>query len=117
LAAALFASATRQSIFTQPASYNYSLCRPTFLSDIAMDYVDGFPKIVGKSVVLTIINRFSMYAHFIALGHLYIATPVAQAFFDQVIQLHGIPCSIVNDRDVVFTSKMWQELFWLSGTN
>jgi hypothetical protein len=41
---------------------------------------------------------------------------VATAFFEHVIRLHGIPASIVSDRDPVFTSRVWQELFRLSGT-
>jgi len=40
-------------------------------SDIAMDFVEGFPKVGGKSVILTIVDRFSKYAHFIALSHPY----------------------------------------------
>jgi hypothetical protein len=42
-------------------------------------------------VVLTVINRFSMYAYFIALGHPYTVTSVAQAFFDNSVWLHGFP--------------------------
>jgi hypothetical protein len=48
-------------------------------SDIAMDFVDGYPKMGGKSVVLTVVDRFSKYAHFIPLGHPYIAASVAKA--------------------------------------
>ena len=76
-----------------------------------MDFVEGFHKVGGKSVVLTVMDRLSKYAHFIALGHPYSATSVARAFFDQVVRLHGIPCSIVSDRDPVFTSAFWTELF------
>ena len=79
--------------------------------DIALDFVEGFPKVGGKSVVLTVVDRFSKYAHFIALGHPYTASSVARAFFDQIVRLHGIPCSIVSDRDPVFTSSFWKELF------
>jgi len=79
--------------------------------DIALDFVEGFPKVGGKSVVLTVVDRFSKYVHFIALGHPYTATSVARAFFDQIVRLHGIPCSIVSDRDPVFTSSFWKELF------
>jgi hypothetical protein len=39
-------------------------------SDIAMDFVKGFPKVGSKSVILAVIDRFSKFAHFIALDHL-----------------------------------------------
>ena len=80
-----------------------------------MDFVEGFPRVGGKSVVLTVVDRFSKMAHFIALGHPYTALSVAQAFFDNVVKLHGLPCSIVSDRDPVFTSTLWTELFKLAG--
>lgn len=69
-----------------------------------MDFVESFPEIGGKSVVLTVVDHFSKYVHFIALGHPYTAVLVAQAFFDNVVRLHEVPCSIVSDRDPVFTS-------------
>jgi hypothetical protein len=63
---------------------------------------------------LTVVDRFSKYTHFIALGHPYSATSVAKAFFEGIVRLHGFPYSIVSDRDVVFTSTFWDELFCLS---
>lgn len=84
-------------------------------SDISMDFVEGFPRVGGKSVVLTVLDHFSKMVHFIALGHPYMALTVAQAFFDTIIHLHGFPCSIVSDPDPVFTSAMWTELFNLVG--
>lgn len=80
-----------------------------------MDFIEAFPKVGGKSVVLTVVDRFSKYGHFIPLGHPYIAASVARAFFDIIVRLHGIPCSIVSHRDTVFTSVFWKELFRLSG--
>jgi hypothetical protein len=76
-------------------------------ANTAMDFVEGFPKVGGKMVVMIVVDRFSKYAHFIVLHHPYIALTVAQAFFDQVVHLHGIPNSIVSDRDPIFTSNFW----------
>ncbi|WVZ89762.1 hypothetical protein U9M48_036127 [Paspalum notatum var. saurae] len=73
-------------------------------SDISMDFVEGLPKVGGKSVILTVVDRFSKYAHFIALAHPYSAESIAMAFFREVVRLHGVPTSVVSDRDPVFTS-------------
>jgi hypothetical protein len=81
-----------------------------------MNFVVGFPKLGGKSVILTIVDRFSKFAHFIPVGHPYSTASVAKAFFDNIVRLHGFPASIVSDRDPVFTSHLWTELFRLSGT-
>jgi hypothetical protein len=84
-------------------------------ADITMDFMEGFPCVNNKSVVLTVVDRFSKYGHFIPLGHLYTATTVARAFFDTIVRLHRIPCSIISDWDPVFTSQFWRELFRLAG--
>jgi hypothetical protein len=72
-------------------------------ADISMDFIEGLPKVAGKSVILTVVDRFSKYTHFITLGHPYIALSVARAFFDGIVCLHGLPLSTVSDRDPVFT--------------
>jgi transposase InsO family protein len=84
-------------------------------ADISMDFIEGFPKINGKTDILTVMDRFSKATHFITLGHPYTATTVARAFFTEIVRLHGIPSSIVSDRNPTFTSNFWQELFKLSG--
>ena len=60
----------------------------------------------SKSVILTVIDRFSKYAHFIRLGHPYTAASVARAFFNGIVHLHRFPSSIVSDRDPVFTCNV-----------
>jgi transposase InsO family protein len=50
-----------------------------------------------------------MYVPFIPLGHPY------TAIFTNIVRLHGLPSSIVSDRDPVFTSMFWQELFSIAG--
>ena len=80
-----------------------------------MDFIEGLPKVGGKSVVLMVIDRLSKYAHFIALGHPYSAASVARAFFDSIVRLYGFPSSIVSDRDPVFIGHVWHGLFKMAG--
>jgi hypothetical protein len=81
-----------------------------------MDFIDGLPKCGGYSVILVVVDRLTKYSHFIHMKHPYIAVSVAQAFFDNVVKLHGVPKTIVSDRDKVFTSHFWTELFKLVDT-
>lgn len=84
-------------------------------ADISLDFIEALPCVNGKSVILTVVDRFSKYAHFIPLGHPYTASSVAKAFFSNIVRLHGIPESIVSDRDPVFTGHVWKDLFKLAG--
>jgi hypothetical protein len=79
-----------------------------------MDLVEGFPCVGGKSVVLTVVDRFSKYVHFIPLGHPYTVVSITKVFFDNIVKLDGISCSIISDHDLVFTNTFWSEMFRLS---
>jgi hypothetical protein len=82
---------------------------------ISMDFIDGLPPSGGKNCIMVIADRFSKYAHFLRLAHPFSALQVAKLFVSQIYRLHGLPLSIVSDRDKVFTSQLWQELFRLAG--
>lgn len=84
-------------------------------SDISMDFIDGLPMSFGKSVIFVVVDRLSKAAHFMDLSHPYSASSVAQAFLDNIFKLHGFPQSITSDRDAVFLSDFWRELFSLPG--
>jgi hypothetical protein len=100
-----------------PAGLLLPLPIPTAVwADIGLDFVEALPKVNGKSVILSVVDRFSKYCHFIPLAHPYTAESVAQAFFTDIVRLHGMPQSIVSDRDPVFTSLFWRELMRLMGT-
>jgi hypothetical protein len=81
--------------------------------DLTRDFIEGLPKSDGYNVILVVVDRFTKYAHFIPIKHPYTATSIAQTFLDNVVKLHGMPASIVTDRDIIFVSKFWKTLFKL----
>jgi hypothetical protein len=82
---------------------------------ITMDFVEGLPVSGPANCILVVVDKFTKYAHFIPLYHPYTPSSVAQTFMTHVYRLHGLPASIVSDRDPVFTSTFWQQLFKLIG--
>ena len=72
---------------------------------------------MGKDVIFVVVDRLSKYAHFMVLSHPFTALDVAQIYLDHVFKLHGMPHSIVSDRDPVFLSQFWQALFSVQGVN
>lgn len=84
--------------------------------DLSMDFVCGLPPSDGYTVIFVVVDRFSKGAHFRALPSSYTAYQVARLFVTLVAKLHGMPKSIISDRDPIFLSKFWQALFKACGT-
>ncbi|POM78410.1 Putative retroelement [Phytophthora palmivora] len=76
--------------------------------DIAMDFVTGLPVSGGYDAVCVVVCRLSKRARYLPTRKTVTAEEVARSFFDNVI--HGVPRSIVSDRDPKFLSKFWQAL-------
>jgi len=85
--------------------------------DINMNFIDGLPKSEGKEVIFVVVDRFNKYAHLMALAHPYSAITVAKVFMENVYKLYGMPTTIVSDRDNIFLSQFWKELFKQQGVN
>ena len=62
-----------------------------------MDFVEGLPKSNGYEVIFVVVDRFSKYAHFLALKHPSTVKIVADMFVKEVVLLHGYPKSIVSN--------------------
>lgn len=84
---------------------------------ISLDFVEGLPLSGSANAILVVVDKFSKFAHFIPLQHPFTAFSVAKLFMDYVYKLHGLPLAIISDRDRIFTSKLWQLLFQLAGTD
>jgi transposase InsO family protein len=85
-------------------------------TEVSIDFVEGLPISQGKNVILVVVYQLNKYAHFIPVSHPYTANLVAKVFVDHIFKLHGLPKSIVSDRDPIFTSQFWKELFCVTGT-
>ncbi|CAH9119366.1 unnamed protein product [Cuscuta europaea] len=81
--------------------------------NIFMDFIEGLPESMGKDIILVVVDRLSKYAHFLLLDHPYEASTVAKEYFEHVFKLHGLPKTIISDKDKIFLSKFWQETFKL----
>ena len=84
---------------------------------ISMDFIIGLPKVFGKDCIFVVVDRLTKFAHFFVVTTTFIAAKMARLFFKEVFILHGLPRSIVSDRDSRFFSAFWQELFKMVGTN
>ncbi|GJU25682.1 ty3-gypsy retrotransposon protein [Tanacetum coccineum] len=70
--------------------------------DVSMDFITGLPPSKGNTVILVVVERLSNYAHFGVLPTSFNAHKVAGVFLEIVVKHHGIPKTIVSDRDPIF---------------
>ena len=72
----------------------------------------GLPKMAQKhDSIFVIVDRFSKMAHFLSCSKTSNASRIATIYFNGVVRLHGLPKTIVSDRDVKFTSYFWKILW------
>jgi transposase InsO family protein len=83
---------------------------------VTMDFIEGLPKSRRFNCIMVVVDKLSRYAHFLPLAHPFSAADVAQLYMEGVFKLHGLPLAVVSDRDKIFTSNFWEQLFQSVGT-
>ena len=82
-----------------------------------MDFVAGLPRTQkGHDSVWVVVNRLTKSAHFLPFKTTYSMEKLGSIYVAEIVQLHGVPMSIVSDRDSQLTSKFWTSLQNALGT-
>jgi transposase InsO family protein len=84
---------------------------------ISIDFVGPLPRTSDYyDFILVIIDKFTKMAHFVPTTTNVTAAKTAKLLIQNAFKLHGLPQSILSDRDPRFTAKVWQEIFKAWGT-
>ncbi|GJS28932.1 reverse transcriptase domain-containing protein [Tanacetum coccineum] len=84
---------------------------------IAMDFVTKFPRISsGHDTIWVIVDRLTKSAHFLPMREDYKMERLARLYLNEIVARHGVPSSIISDRDSRFTSRFWQSMQEVLGT-
>ncbi|KAK2362674.1 hypothetical protein QL285_087716 [Trifolium repens] len=102
----------------RPAGILQSLDIPEWKWDsISMDFITGLPKTRRKhDSIWVIVDRLTKSAHFLPVRITDTAAKLTDVYIAEIVRLHGIPSSIVSDRDPKFTSHFWKTLHEALGT-
>jgi len=84
---------------------------------VSMDFITQLPQTkAGWDAIVVFVDTFSKMVHLVPTKTSASAPETARLFFDHIVKLHGLPKSIISDRDSKFTSKFWKSLFLTMGT-
>ncbi|RVW41810.1 Transposon Ty3-I Gag-Pol polyprotein [Vitis vinifera] len=84
---------------------------------ITMDFVMGLPRTRSKkNGVWVIVDHLTKSSHFLAMKTTDSMNSLAKLYIQEIVRLHGIPLSILSDKDPKFTSQFWQSLQRALGT-
>nr|GEW32856.1 putative reverse transcriptase domain-containing protein [Tanacetum cinerariifolium] len=84
---------------------------------ISMDFVTKLPRTSsGHDIIWVIVDRLTKSAHFLPVRKDYKMERLARLYLNEIVSRHGVPISIISDRDSQFTSRFWQSMQEALGT-
>ncbi|KAL0549304.1 hypothetical protein IC582_013785 [Cucumis melo] len=76
-----------------------------------MDFITRLSRTLkGYTVIWVVVDRLTKSVHFVPRKFTYTASKWGQLYMTKIVRLHGVPVSIILDRDARFTSKFWKGL-------
>ncbi|GJV29732.1 putative reverse transcriptase domain-containing protein [Tanacetum coccineum] len=85
--------------------------------NITMDFITKLPKTAaGYDSIWVIVDRLTKSAHFLPMKETDSTEKLTRLYMKEIVARHGIPVSIISDRDSHFTSRVWQSLHEALGT-
>ncbi|GJR01524.1 putative reverse transcriptase domain-containing protein [Tanacetum coccineum] len=85
--------------------------------NITMNFVTKLPKTSsGQDTIWVIVDRLTKSAHFLPMKEIDSMEKLTRQYLKEVVSRHGVPVSIISDRDSKFTSHLWQSLNKALGT-
>ena len=85
--------------------------------DITMDFITKLPRTArGVDSIWVVVDRLTKSAHFIPIQESISAEKLADIYVREIVARHGVPVSVVSDRDVRFTSRFWKRFHDEMGT-
>ena len=108
---------TTKDVNSKPTGLLHSLLIPDRpWQSIGMDFMGPLPKSNNFNHSLVVIDRLTSQVHLVPTTTTATTRGVTWLILKEVVRLHGIPESIVSDRDTKFTSIFWKELHRLMGS-
>jgi hypothetical protein len=82
-----------------------------------MDFITKLPRSASEcDKIWVIVDRLTKSAHFLAIKETDNADKLARIYVKEIVARHGVPVSIISDRDPIFTSRFWESLNKALGT-
>src|SRR5262245_20372142 len=103
------------TFFTMTSNSNVIMCWKW--EHISMDFVVGLPKSRRRhDAIWVIVDRLTKSAHFLPMSTTDSLETLSRLYVSEIVRLHGVPVSIVSDRDPRFTARLWRGLQTQMGT-